>query len=101
MKITGEKNEVFMCENCSDIILRKHFYSAQDYLNCLDYIKSLIADGKFEMVKQTCDLDKVKNENGCWVDDSILHELKCKKCSARYTAHADTYHGGGGFVKEI
>jgi len=89
-----------MCEYCSDIILRDYFYSPQDYLNCLEYIKSLIAGGNFKMIKQTCDLDKMQDENGCWADDIITHEIRCKKCGKRYIAFADTHHGGGGFSKK-
>lgn len=88
-----------MCECCSEIVLRDSFYSPQDYLNCLNYIKTLITDKKFVIVKQTCDLGCVKNENDCWVGDIIVHEIKCKKCGKHYIVHCDTYHGHGDFSR--
>lgn len=76
-----------MCENCLDIILRDSFYLPQDYLNCLDYIKSLVAGGKYKMVKQTCDLDNIKNEKGCWVDDIISHEISVHSYNSRIVGY--------------
>ena len=64
-----------MCEICDKIELRNSFPNPQSYLNCLDYIKGLIDSGDFEMESQTCDLDQVKDENGCFVDDVINKTL--------------------------
>jgi hypothetical protein len=87
------------CDYCSDIVLRKQFYSMSDYLNCLDYIAALIAENKFEMVSRTCDISNVKNRDGKWVDDIILHEIKCLNCGKIYRAFADTFHGNGSFTE--
>lgn len=86
-----------MCGNCDDIILRESFYSPKDYLDCLAYIQELLNTGKFVLVENTCDLDKVKDVNGCWIYDLINHEIKCKKCGKQFTCFMDTYHGIGSF----
>ena len=89
-----------MCKHCEDIILRKHFYSQQDFLNCLDYIKELLEIGNFELIKSTCDLGSIRNENGQWASDDFRWTIRCKECGQNFTCYANTYRGGGGFVKE-
>ncbi len=86
-----------MCDNCKDIVVRDHFYSARDYLDCLNYIHSLVKQEKYEIINQTCSLDKVTSANGSWINDIITHEIKCKACGQVFTCFCDTYHGSGGF----
>ena len=86
-----------MCEVCSEITLRDEFYSPQDYLNCLNYISELLASNQFCIVNQTCSIKDVKDKSGCWVNDFIYHKIKCENCGKHFEAHANTYHGGGGF----
>ena len=86
-----------MCDICENIQLRKCFPKPDDYLACLDYIRGLIDSGDFEMESQTCDIDKVKNQNGCWADDIIEHTIKCKKCWQMFICSAITYKGEGSF----
>jgi hypothetical protein len=88
-----------VCGNCNSIILRDSFYSPKDYLNCLEYIQELLNTCNFELVEKSCDLDKIKDENGCWVDDIISHVIQCKKCGKHFTCFIDTYHGRGSFRK--
>ena len=89
-----------MCDNCNTVILREEFSSPQDYLNCLAYISELVASDQFRIVEQTCSLDAVKDENGCWVNDDIHHKIVCKDCGEWFLAYANTYRGGGRFYKE-
>lgn len=89
-----------MCEKCQDIVLRKSFYSKQDWLNCLEYIKELIANENYELVESTCDFDNIRNADGEWSNDEFRHVVKCKCCGKRYLCYANTYRGGGGFVEE-
>lgn len=58
-----------MCIVCDNIQLTKWFASPKEYLQCLNYIQKLLDSDDFEMDSQTCDLDKVKNDKGYWVDD--------------------------------
>lgn len=88
-----------MCRNCQEIILREAFYSPRDYLNCLSYIGELVDSGAFVLEHADCDLDKVKGEDGCWVDDVIAHVIRCGVCGQAFTCSCDTYHGKGGFYK--
>ena len=88
-----------MCETCQDIILQKKFYSPRDYLNCLRYLGKLVDSGAFILESATCELDKVKEKNGCWADDIIAHVIRCKACGQAFTCSCDTYHGNGGFRK--
>ena len=91
-----------MCENCKGIILRKRFHSSHDYMECIAYIKTLLATGKYELIDATCDIHHIKNANGCWVNDLISHTLRCKLCGSDFICIADTYHGSGSFVaKEL
>lgn len=89
-----------VCENCQDLVLRKSFYSKQDWLNCLEYIKELIENGNYELVESDCDLNNILNANGEWSKDDFHHVIQCKCCGKRYMCHANTYRGGGGFIEE-
>lgn len=86
-----------MCDNCQDIILLDHFYSPRDYLNYLNYIQSIVAQEKYEIINQTCPLNKVKRDNGSWTSDIITHDIKCKTCGQVFSCSSDTYHGFGSF----
>lgn len=88
-----------MCKNCKDIILRDSFYSSEDYLNCLDYIHDLIDTGCFNLIKKTCDLDKVIDMKGTWNSDIIEHIVQCAKCRKQFICFSDTYHGRGSFIE--
>ena len=90
-----------MCDKCNDVILRKNFFSDKDYLNCLEYISELIDTNAFKMSEQTCPLNAVKSSSGRWVADIIEHRMTCKICGQSFLAWADTYHGRGGFTKEV
>lgn len=90
-----------MCDYCKDIILREHFYSPRDYLNGLAYIKSLIEEDKFTLIRATCPIDKVQDENGVWYgSDIIAHTIQCNKCKKLFHCFADTYHGTGSFTEK-
>lgn len=86
-----------MCENCKEIILRDSFYSSIDYMNCLEYIQELIEAGRYILVNKTCDLDKVRDENGHWNGDVFEHVVQCTQCEKQYLCFPDTYHGSGSF----
>ena len=90
---------IIVCKECSDIILWDNFYTPNQYQRCLAYINELLETGKYELIRATCNLDKVKNEEGCFVDDSIYHVIKCKKCGQVFTCYCNTYHGNGSFYK--
>ena len=93
-------DEVSVCENCQDLVLRKSFYSKQDWLNCLEYIKELIVSESYELVESTCDFNNIRNADGEWSKDEFRHVIKCKCCGKRYLCCANTYRGGGGFIEE-
>lgn len=88
-----------MCPICDNIKLQSDFYTPNDYLKCLVYIQQLVDTGDFEFVEKSCDTDKVKNGNGCWISDVICHIIKCKNCGQHYSCVAITYRGGGSFRK--
>lgn len=88
-----------MCEGCRDINLRKEFCGPRDYLNCLRYIGKLVDSGAFALESGTCELNRVTDEAGCWVDDIIAHVIRCSTCGQAFTCSCDTYHGRGGFRK--
>lgn len=88
-----------MCENCENIRLVKLFNSPYEYLQCVEYIKSLISNGGFELIEGNCPLDRVKDENGYWADDIIYHVIGCEKCGQVYSCCVNTYRGGGAFRK--
>ena len=90
-----------MCEICESVELRKVFLNAEDYLECLDYIQFLVDDGDFVFVTKDCEIDKVKNKNGYWINDVIKHVIQCKMCGQYFTCTGLTYRGGGEFGKGI
>ncbi|MPM59638.1 hypothetical protein SDC9_106484 [bioreactor metagenome] len=85
-----------MCKLCDKVEAVK-FTSPNQYFQCLGYIKSLVKENCLKIVEQTCDLEKVEKENGCWFDDIIEHKLKCVKCGKKFLCICDTYHGHGSF----
>lgn len=63
-------------------------------------IQSLVDSGSFQFEFKACDTDKVKNENGYWIDDVISNVIKCKNCGQCFTCTVVTYRGNGSFRKE-
>ena len=90
-----------MCEVCDEIILRDSFYSPKDYLNCIGYITELINSKKYVIIEQTCPLHDVITPKGFWAGDIIHHKIKCVKCGERFYVDVDTYHGCGGFRRDV
>ena len=88
-----------MCDNCKGTILRDSFYSPQDYMDCLDYIKQLIDSSKFNLTDGNCAIDKVKNDGGYWVDDIIFHVICCNSCGKSFSCSVNTYRGSGSFKR--
>lgn len=88
------------CENCRDLILRNEFYSPRDWLNCLEYLKTLLERGTYELTEQTCDFDAVRGEDGKWSADLFRWVLRCRTCGQTYICYANTYRGCGGFRRE-
>ena len=64
-------------------------------METLSYLKEMIANDNYEMFASDYPIDAVQDENGCWVDDVIVHMVKCKKCGALIYCYCDTYHGKG------
>jgi hypothetical protein len=68
-------------------------------MECNKYIQQLLDSGNFELTSESNPLDKVKNEQGYWVDDIISHVVLCKKCGQHFSCSVNTYRGGGCFRK--
>lgn len=88
-----------MCEICEKVKTIDFFPTPKTYLGCLKYIQSLVDSGRFQFVLKDCDTDKVKDENGYWIDDIISHVIKCKNCGQCFTCTVVTYRGSGSFRK--
>ena len=88
-----------MCEVCDEIKTRDSFPTPKTYYECLKYIQSLVNSGNFEFESKDCDIGKVKDENGHWVDDAINHVIRCTKCGQCFTCTVIAYQGGGSFRK--
>ncbi len=71
---TGSKEKP-MCEICEKVKTVDFFPTPKAYLDCLKYIQSLVDSGSFQFGSKDCDTDKVKDENGCWIDDVICHVI--------------------------
>ena len=88
-----------MCNICNDIQLSEYFQNPNEYMDCLCYIQKLIESNNFKIISGTCPINKIKDENGFWVNDIIEHKIRCKKCNQQFLCNVDTYHGGGRFRK--
>ena len=88
-----------MCEICEKVKTVDFFPTPKAYLDCLKYIQSLVDSGSFQFESKDCDTDKVKDENGCWIDDVICHVIKCKNCGQCFICGVVTYRGRGSFRK--
>ena len=93
------KRKSKMCDNCRNIKVIKRFSSPDTYLSVLEQVKELLASGNYKIEFSSCPIDKVKDENGYWYDDSIAHRIKCKQCGTNFICSCDTYHGIGRFEK--
>ena len=93
------KAKPIMCDNCRSIKVIKRFPTPDTYLSVLEQVKALLETENYEIEFATCPIDKVKDANGYWVDDSITHQIKCKQCGTSFICSCDTYHGIGRFEK--
>ena len=93
------KRKSIMCDNCKNIKVIKRFPAPDTYLSALEQVRVLLASENYEIEFATCPIDKVKDANGYWVDDSIAHQIKCKQCGTSFICSCDTYHGIGRFEK--
>ena len=91
----GEIYSHELCDNCKGVEMIGEFKNQTEYLKKLAYIKELLASGNYEMCESEHPIDAVQDENGCWVDDIIVHMARCKKCGAFIFCYCDTYHGKG------
>ncbi len=87
------------CANCTDVKLVKRFETSQQYEQTVKYVKELIEKKGFILTDGNCSIDRLKSEDGFWVDDIIYHTVQCPKCGRIFTCSADTYHGRGSFRK--
>ena len=92
-----ENEDLAVCEICEKVKTVNHFCTSKAYLDCLRYMQGLVDSGDFEFESKNCDTDKVKDENGHWINDVMFHVIKCKNCGQHFTCFADTYHGNGYF----
>ena len=84
---------------CEKVKTEDFFPTPEAYLDCLKYIQSLIDSKNFVFEMKDCDTDKVKDENGYWIDDVISHVIKCVNCGQYFTCTIITYRGNGNFRK--
>ena len=88
-----------MCEISEKVRTRDFFPTPKAYLECLNYIQSLVDSRCFLFESKDCDIDRVKDINGDWIDDVISHVIKCKNCGQCFTCTVITYRGSGSFRK--
>lgn len=91
---SGEIYPPELCDVCRNVKVGK-LENQEEYLETLSYLKEMIANDNYEMFASDYPIDAVQDENGCWVDDVIVHTVKCKKCGALIYCYCDTYHGKG------
>ena len=85
-----------MCEICENITTYEYIHSPNHYMACLYSVEQLLKSGKFEFVAGT-PVDKVKDEQGKWIDDIICTEIRCIACGDYFLLGVNTYRGGGDF----
>lgn len=83
-----------LCDTCKTIKVGR-LKTPNAYLATLLHLKELITHDHYEMLAGDYPIDAVQDENGCWVDDAIVHLVMCKKCGALIYCACDTYHGKG------
>ena len=88
-----------MCEVCEKVNTIDFFPTPKVYLECLNYIQSLVDSGNFLFELKDCDIDKVKDAEGYWINDVINHVIRCKKCGQCFTCTVVTIRGNGSFRK--
>lgn len=70
------------------------------YEETIEYIiRELIEKQKFIFVEGNCALGE-HLKDGYWIDDIIVHTIKCPKCGKKFTCAVNTYRGGGSFKRE-
>ena len=83
------------CDACKKMKLVGEFHDPEAYLARLAYLKELSERGNYKLIPCEHPIDAVQDQNGYWVDDFILHTLKCETCGALVSCCCDTYHGKG------
>ena len=80
------------CEVCSQL-KSKRIEKPEDFLDCLQLFKILLESGNFEYVTSNFELEHPKHNSGCWQDDTMWYDIRCKACGRKYGCFCDTYHG--------
>lgn len=82
-----------LCDKCKSI--KCGAFNASEYTDILSRLHELVTTDDYQIISGEYPLDAVKDENGCWADDTIGYILRCKRCGARIICACDTYHGNG------
>ena len=88
-----------MCEICDKVKTIDSFPTPKEYIECLKYLQFLVDSGNFLFESKDCETDKVKDKDGCWINDVISHVIRCKNCGQCFYCIAVTYRGCGSFRK--
>ncbi len=88
-----------MCFICDRVKKIEKFSSSDDYLDCLGYIQKLVNSKDFRFTQISCPTSMVYDERGFWVDDILIHIIRCNNCGQKFICECDTYHGRGSFGK--
>lgn len=88
------------CEKCTNLCVRYPIRQPNDLLKAIKIAKQNVEDGT---IIELPDLESI-NQNSfeavasgeAW-GDIVEYNFCCSNCSERFSLHAETYHGSGGY----
>jgi hypothetical protein len=88
------------CELCADLCVRYPIRQPNDLIKAIKIAKQNVEDGTiielpdFESINQNSFAVVASGE--AW-GDIIEYNFCCSSCGERFSLHAETYHGSGGY----
>lgn len=91
------------CEKCEELCVRYAIRLPSDLRKAISIANQNVADGT---LVDTTDpsahsVSFAQLAAGEAWDDIVAYQFKCSSCSEKFSLHAETYHGSGGYWEPV
>ena len=91
------------CEKCRDLCVRYAIRSPHDLHNAIGIVHENVLDGTLlestDPSVHSISFNEVAEGQG-W-DDVVCYSFECTNCDEKFSLHAETYHGSGGYWEPV
>jgi hypothetical protein len=88
------------CEKCEELCVRFAIRTPHDLQTAIKIVNESVFDGAIVEIKSETTLSMVPfcgAVAGLDWGDVVDYRFECKTCGERFSLHAETYHGSGGY----